>query len=316
MPLKNHTLKEWYLATRPWSFPASAMPVASTIAYLFWVSKTTAIAPSVDWLCGLLALVGIILFHAAGNVLSDYNDHRTGVDTPENAMFLPLVNGSFKDYEFRRYGIVLLIAGCLVGGLLLLLTKSLELLYVGLAGGLLTVLYSYLKYRSLGDVVIVLNYAILPIMGTSLVTVGYIDWSAMVLAVPLALITDSILHINNARDAESDRAAGAHTFAMRIGPKASALLYQFEVLFPILWVAFAICMGWLPTFSILVAAVGKEAYGMARQSRKLTTEGPAGVANLDQQSAQLQAKFSVLMIISLIVSALVGWGPVGNVPLI
>lgn len=316
MKIKNHTLKEWYLATRPWSFPASAMPVASTVAYLFWASKTFVDAPDINLLCGVLALVGIIIFHAAGNVLSDYNDHRTGVDTPENAMFLPLVNGSFKDYEFRRFGIVLLVVGCLIGGLLLLLTKSLPLLYVGLAGGLLTVLYSFLKYHSLGDVVIVLNYAILPIMGTSLVTVGHIDWSAMVLAVPLALITDSILHINNARDAESDRAAGARTFAMRIGPKASALLYQFEVLFPILWVAFAICMGWLPTFTILVAAVGKEAYGMARQSRTLTTEGPAGVANLDQRSAQLQAKFSVLMIIALVVSAIVGWGTVGNVPLI
>lgn len=312
--MAKHTIKEWYLATRPWSFPASAMPVASTIAYLFWVSQTTLGAPAINLLCGILALVGIILFHAAGNVLSDYNDYRKGVDTPENAMFLPLVNGSFKDYEFRRYGIVLFIAGCIVGGGLLLLTKHIELLYVGIAGGVLTVLYSFLKYHSLGDVVIVLNYSILPIMGTSLVTVGYIDWTAMVLAVPLALITDSILHINNARDAESDLAAGAHTFAMHIGPKASALLYQFEVLFPILWVALAICLGWLPAFSILVAAVGKEAWGMARQSRKLTTEGSAGVAHLDQRSAQLQAKFSVLMIIALVVSALVGWGPV-NAPL-
>jgi hypothetical protein len=31
---------------------------------------------------------------------------------------------------------------------------------------------------------------------------------------------------------------------------------------------------------------------------------------LDQQSAQLQAKFSVLMIVALVVSALAGWGAV------
>lgn len=308
--MSKHSLKEWYLATRPWSFPASAMPVASTIAYLFWVSKTAIGAPSIDLLCGILALVGIILFHAAGNVLSDYNDHRTGVDTPENAMFLPLVNGSFKDYEFRRYGILLLIAGCIVGGALLLLTKNIDLLYVGVAGGLLTVLYSYLKYRSLGDVVIVLNYAILPIMGTSLVTVGYIDWSAMVLAVPLALITDSILHINNARDAESDSAAGAHTFAMHIGPKASVVIYKLEVILPFLWVVAAVLLGWLPIFSMIVFLVCRVALGMANQSSKLLTEGAAGVATLDQQSAALQAKFSVLMIVSLVVSALAGWGPV------
>ena len=298
------------MATRPWSFPASAMPVASTIAYLFWVSKTFVGTSPVDWLCGILALVGIILFHAGGNVISDYNDYRKGVDTPENAMMLPLVNGSFKDYEFRRYGIALLLAGCAVGVVLLLLTQSIELLYVGLAGGVLTLLYSFLKYRALGDVVIVLNYAILPIMGTSIVAVGHIDWSAMVLAVPLGLITDSILHINNARDAVSDRAAGARTFAMLIGPKASSLMYRAEVLLPFVWVVVAVCVGWLPVLTILVFVVAKTAWDMARQAKGLVSEGPAKVAMLDQQSAQLQAKFSVLMIVALVVSALAGWGAV------
>lgn len=306
----KHTLKEWYLATRPWSFPASAMPVASTIAYLFWVSKTFVGTSPVDWLCGILALVGIILFHAGGNVISDYNDYRKGVDTPENAMMLPLVNGSFKDYEFRRYGIALLLAGCAVGVALLLITQNLDLLWVGLAGGVLTVLYSFLKYRALGDVVIVLNYAILPIMGTSIVAVGHIDWSAMVLAVPLGLITDSILHINNARDAVSDRAAGARTFAMLIGPKASSLMYRAEVLLPFVWVVVAVCVGWLPVLTILVFVVAKTAWDMARQAKGLVSEGPAKVAMLDQQSAQLQAKFSVLMIVALVVSALAGWGAV------
>lgn len=308
--MAKHSLKEWYLATRPWSFPASAMPVATTVAYLFWVSQMSESAPQVDWLCGVLALVGIILFHAAGNVLSDYNDHRKGVDTPENAMMLPLVNGSFKDNEFKGYGVALLLAGCVVGVVLLLLTKNLQLLYVGVAGGLLTILYSFLKYRSLGDVVILLTYAVLPIMGTSIVAVGHIDWTAMVLVVPLGLITDSILHINNARDAVSDRAAGINTFAMRIGPKASVVLYQLEVMLPFVWVVVAVLAGWLPIFSIVVFAVAKSAFDMARQSSKLLTEGAAAVATLDQQSAALQAKFSVMMIISLIVSALFGWGAV------
>ena len=310
--MAKHTLKEWYLATRPWSFPASAMPVASSIAYLFWASQIFEGAPRINLLYGVLALVGIILFHAAGNVLSDYNDHRKGVDTPDNAMMLPLVNGSFNPEEFKRYGIALLLAGCVVGVALLLLTENLHLLYVGMAGGLLTLLYSFLKYRSLGDVVILLNYAVLPIMGTSIVTVGHIDWTAMVLVVPLGLITDSILHINNARDAVSDREAGIHTFAMRIGAKASALLYKLEVLLPYVWVVVAILVGWLPIFSLLVLATAKTAWGMARQSSKLLTEGVAGVATLDQQSAALQAKFSIMMIVALVVSALVGWGPVIN----
>lgn len=308
--MAKHSFKEWYLAARPWSFPASAMPVASTIAYLFWASKTFVGAPQINLFHGVLALVGIILFHAAGNVLSDLGDHRKGVDNETNAMMMPLVNGSFKPAEFKRYGTVLLLLGCIVGAVLLWLTQSLELLYVGVAGGLLTLLYSFLKYRSLGDVVILLNYAVLPIIGTSIVTIGTIDWAAMVLVVPLGLITDSILHINNARDAESDRAAGIHTFAMRIGPKASVVIYKLEVILPFLWVVAAVLMGWLPILSLIVFVVCKVALGMAKTSSKLLTEGAAGVATLDQQSAQLQAKFSVIMIISLVVSAFAGWGVV------
>ena len=110
----------------------------------------------------------------------------------------------------------------------------------------------------------------------------------------------------------SDREAGIHTFAMRIGAKASALLYKLEVLLPYVWVVVAILVGWLPIFSLLVLATAKTAWGMARQSSKLLTEGVAGVATLDQQSAALQAKFSIMMIVALVVSALVGWGPVIN----
>lgn len=306
--MAKHSLKEWYLATRPWSFTASAMPVATTATYLFWASRISEAAPEVNLLCSLLALVGIILFHAGGNVLSDYHDFRKGVDTPENAMMLPLVNGSFRPAEFKWYGILLLLFGCAVGLALLLLTQNIQLLYVGLAGGVLTLLYSFLKYHSLGDVVILLNYAVLPIMGTSIVAIGQIDWSAMVLVVPLGLITDSILHINNARDAVSDRAAGIRTFAMRIGPKASVVIYKAEVLLPFVWVLMAVLMGWLPALSLIVVAVFGVALGMARHSSKLLSEGGAGVASLDQQSAALQAKFSLLLIVALVVSAFAGWG--------
>ena len=44
MENKKHGFKAWLLATRPWSFPASAMPVVATIAYLNWAGY------SINWL--------------------------------------------------------------------------------------------------------------------------------------------------------------------------------------------------------------------------------------------------------------------------
>ena len=65
---KIHGWKDWLVAVRPWSFPASAMPVAVTLVYLWWLGE------EVDWLNGVWALLDIIVFHAAGNTWSDYFD--------------------------------------------------------------------------------------------------------------------------------------------------------------------------------------------------------------------------------------------------
>ena len=37
--MKKHSLKDWMIAVRPWSFPASSMPVVVTLAYLYWMRQ-------------------------------------------------------------------------------------------------------------------------------------------------------------------------------------------------------------------------------------------------------------------------------------
>jgi len=64
----KHSVKSWILATRPWSFPASAMPVIVTIVWLWSAGY------DVHWWLGLLAVVTIVFVHAAGNVWSDIAD--------------------------------------------------------------------------------------------------------------------------------------------------------------------------------------------------------------------------------------------------
>ena len=60
--MKKHSLKEWVLTTRPWSFPASAMPVLVTMAWVF-----TTVSRDANWLLGLWALVNIVLRNGASS---------------------------------------------------------------------------------------------------------------------------------------------------------------------------------------------------------------------------------------------------------
>ena len=71
--MEKHTFKEWMIAVRPWSFPASAMPVAVTLGYVL------ANHLQADWLDGVWALLNIVVFHASGNTWSDYFDYRRKV---------------------------------------------------------------------------------------------------------------------------------------------------------------------------------------------------------------------------------------------
>ena len=96
METKKHTLKDWFLATRPWSYPASAMPVFVTLAYLQWLGC------DVNWFTGLWALLNIILFHAAANTWSDYFDFKKGVDREDTIGGVSLTSGAFCPKEISR----------------------------------------------------------------------------------------------------------------------------------------------------------------------------------------------------------------------
>ncbi len=301
--MKKHTLKDWVVATRPWSFPASAMPVMVTIAW------TWARGIDLNWWLALWALVNIILVHAAGNVWSDIADYRSGVDADDTFGVRQLVDGEFSVGEFRRLSLSLN-ALAIAGGLALVallwqlrgLACACALLCIGVAGILLSFLYPRLKYNALGDVVIALCYAVLPMTGTSLIVSGTIHWAVLWLAVPVGLITVAILHANNVRDIETDSRAGISTFAMLTGRSFGARLYALEVLFPFFWLfglmAFGIEPWWLLTaFAALPVAVKN-----ARTMLSYEQGGPESYARLDERTAQLQLLFSLLLTIALVIS--------------
>lgn len=298
--MAKHSIREWYLATRPWSFTVSAMPVVVTTAFLYWYSQHGG-GVEINLLAAILALVGIVAFHAAGNLLSDYNDHRTGVD--EGVDMLPLVNGSFQPREFVRFGVTMLLIGIAIGFTLIAMT-GLNILWVGFVGALLTVGYSWLKYRALGDLDILLTFGVLPVVGTSIVVVGEVCVPALVLALPVGLITVGVLHVNNTRDAATDKKAGIRTFAMIIGSKWAVRVYQLELLLPFVLVSLAVSFGVMPAWALVCFVVFPRAYKMCRRMTLLLTEGVGTIADMDVATSQQQLFFSLLLSLGLIVATI------------
>ena len=286
------------IAVRPWSFPASAMPVITSIAYLFWKGA------EIDWLFGLWALVNIVIFHAAGNTWSDYFDFRKKVDAEDTFGAKTLTTGMFTEKEIFRLSLSLTVVAT-VAGLALMALTGLPLLWIGLGGVLCTLLYPMLKYNALGDLVILMAYAFLPTIGTSFVTTGAIDWSVLLIALPVGLITDGILHSNNTRDTLTDRRAGIKTMAMGLGHKASAILYGFEVIFPYVWIGVLSIMGLMPITTIVIFLTLAVAIGCAKTMMHSLEGGSGVIADLDVRTANLQLMFSALLTVAFIVAKLI-----------
>lgn len=300
--MTRHSVKEWVAATRYWSFPVSSMPVIATFAYLF----SRGMLP-LEWrslLVFLLSVLGVIVLHSAGNLLSDWADYRSGVDN-EQAYAVPnLVFGHFQPVEYLRMSIVLFVLGCIIGGGVVLFSGPAVLL-VGAAGVLLTVLYSFLKYHALGDLDIFIIFGILTVLGSTAAATGAIVWDALVLSVPLGIITISVLHANNTVDIETDGAAGIKTFAMLLGAKASSILYRVYMVLPFLCIVVSVCVGWLHPLALICLIAAVPAWKNFAQAGQFAQKGLDAMKGLDQGSAQMQLVFSGLLSLGLLVAGLI-----------
>lgn len=294
----KHTVKEWLVATRFWSFSVSAMPVIVTVTFLMWKGY------DIRWLCAVLALVGNVMFHAAGNVLSDWWDYRKGVDN-EKAYAIPqLVFGQFTPREYLIFSSILFAVAICIGLVLTCLTGW-ELLIIGGIGALLAANYSFFKFRALGDIFVFICFAILPVIGTSFVATGAVEWPALVISIPLGIFTIGVLHDNNTVDIETDKEAGIRTLPMLFGEKTSVKIFIAYMIIPFIAVIVSCILGYLPWLSLVCLIAAGAATGNIKAALGYFSKGRESMMGLDQKTAGLHMIFSILLAISLLVASFI-----------
>ena len=146
-------MKKWLLATRPWSFTASVIPLTLGAA-LAWASDAAHAG------LFLLTLLGGVAVQTGTNMLNIYGDYRSGVDTEASAHGeSPILLGLISPEAMRRGG---LIALCVAFAVAIVLGFAcgwpiLAFGLVGVAGG-----YGYTsgfwpyKYHACGPIMVFL----------------------------------------------------------------------------------------------------------------------------------------------------------------
>ena len=212
-------LKKWLIAGRPWSFPASTMPVVFGTA-LAVVVGGSGFAP----LRFLWALATMVVLHAAANMLSDVYDFRHGLDRDVTPVSGAVVRGWLSDRQVFRGALALFALGAL-SGLLIALVTGRSLFIIGGLGLVVGASYTLLKARALGDLAVFLDFGLLGAAGAWVVQSGSFSWLPVVWTVPMAMLVIAILHANNWRDIVSDGERRVTTVAGHLGDRGSFVYY-------------------------------------------------------------------------------------------
>lgn len=215
-------LKEYVLATRPWSFTAAIVPIIVTTAVL------DANFLSVEFTQAMIMGISI---QAAANLTNTYFDFINGVDNKDNAT-AGTGEKTLVEKKVSTHGLISLAVALYMLAILSispLLMRCWPTLVTFVCGTLLSMFYTAtpvgLKYIALGDITIFLCFGPLLMQCTSLVLTGELNNSLYIYSIPIGLLTEGILHANNARDIKSDTLAGASTLATIIGFRNSYYLY-------------------------------------------------------------------------------------------
>ncbi|WP_017536768.1 1,4-dihydroxy-2-naphthoate polyprenyltransferase [Nocardiopsis halophila] len=217
------TLSQWVAGARPRTLPNSIVPVA------VGTGAAVGVGAPVWWKAALALLVSLAL-QVGVNYANDYSDGVRGTDTEERVGPMRLTgSGAAPPRQ------VLLAAwGCFAAagvlGLVLVATSSWWLLLLGAAAIAAAWYYTGGRtpygYRGLGEVSVFVFFGLVAVVGTVFVQVGSVPWQAWAAAVPIGLLSCSVLVINNLRDIGTDAESDKITLAVRLGDGRTRLLYQ------------------------------------------------------------------------------------------
>ena len=185
-----------------------------------------------DWLNFALAVIGLVIAHAANNMTNDYFDLQTGVDTDEYARALyaphPVLGGLISKQALRRAILLFNLMDAIVMAFLALRTGW-PILVFALLGLFTSVFYVAppikLKHHGLGEPGVFVIWGPLMIGGTYYATANAMPPLGVWLAcIPYALIVTTVLIGKHIDKREVDKTKGIRTVPVHIGDRASKVL--------------------------------------------------------------------------------------------
>ena len=220
----------WLKELRPQFCTASVMPilVGTAVAY----SHTHKFNPTLF----LLAVSSIALLQMASNVINDYfdsvskNDWLNNNPTPFSGGSRLIQKNLLAPKEVFIGSLIIFAAGATLGIIIVIMTRSLFVLSLGVIGLLGGLFYTApplkLGYRTAGEITIAFLFGILPVYGAYYIQTGTIDFIPLLPAIIMAVMVFLIIFANEFPDFEADKAVSKKTLVVTLGTRKAAIFYR------------------------------------------------------------------------------------------
>ena len=294
--MQRTTAQAWYQALRPRVFTATYVPMG--LAGIVALDDGVFDAPIF-----LLALIGTLFLQSAANLINEYMDFRRGADPLKQAgQGMTIKKKILKPASVRKGAILTTLAGCLIG--LFLLAQSGPLLWIiGIGGVLVAISYTAgpfpLAYNGLGEIAVAI------FMGPAIVVGAYYVMSPTVgesriaelclISLPIAFMVAAILHANNIRDMDADRAVNKRTLAVVFGIRFARAEYIFLVLSAYVAQMLVTVAGFLPVAALLTLITLPEAFRLIRIFN--TSRAVPLLHQAQGRTAKLHGQFGLLLVL-------------------
>lgn len=221
-------LKVWISAARLRAFPL-ALSCIGMGGFL------AAERGMLDWPVLLWAIATTILLQLTSNFANDLGDTQHGADHDHREGPVRAVqSGQITILQMRKAvwicGILSFVSGCYLTYLAVdQWTEVLVFIGLGLLAVVAAVGYTMGRkpygYLGLGDLSVFIFFGWVGVVGSFYLQTHILDWQIFLPASACSFFAVAVLNINNIRDIDSDRTAGKHTFASRLGKKGARIYH-------------------------------------------------------------------------------------------
>ncbi|MGH2455283.1 MAG: prenyltransferase [Candidatus Limnocylindria bacterium] len=221
-------VSKWLIVTR-----AAVFSMTLTSGLIGGLLAVGAGAGAVHYGYLLLAILGLVVAHAANNMINDYFDLEGGVDTDEYVRALyaphPILSGMLTR---RQLAAAIGVANAIDLAILLVLVAARGPLVAAFAfaGLFISVFYVApplrLKHRGLGEPGVFLVWGPLMIGGTFLVATGQLPGWVWIASLPYAILVTTVLFGKHIDKIGPDAARGVRTVPVILGEAAAKRVAQ------------------------------------------------------------------------------------------